>query len=158
MASKSKDKLKSVVQFLNRVITTRADWRKCTADHFIADIFKSIVDKIIKQNLARGTFERRRGFRWPAHIMTSLNKQRLKTIINHKTGVAQQALAIKFSSDHSYFCTLFKKLKITFRRKMKVCKYKNDDAKREAQKRCRILLQKFRTLDFVIDDEKYFAN
>ena len=135
MASKSEEKRKRVVQFLNRVITTRADWRKCTADHFMAEgVPKSIADKIIKHNLARGTFERPRGFRWPAHIMTSLNKQRLKTIINHKTGVSQKALAIKFSCDHSYICTLFKKLKITFRRKMKVPKYKNDDAKREAQK------------------------
>ena len=121
MASKSEEKRKSVVQFRKRVMTTRADWRKCTADHFMAEgVPKSIVDKIIKQNLARGTFERRWGFRWPAHIMTSLNKQRLKNIINHKTGVSQQALAIKFSCDHSYVCTLFKKLKITFRRKIKV--------------------------------------
>ena len=57
MASKSEEKRKSVVQFLNRVINTRADWRKCTADHFMAEgVPKSIVDKIIKQNLARGLF------------------------------------------------------------------------------------------------------
>ena len=40
---------------------------------------------------------------------------------------------------------------------MKVPKYKDDDAKREARKRYRILYQKFRTFDFVIDDEKYFG-
>ena len=58
MASKSEEKRKSVVQFLNRVITTRADWQKFTADHFMAEgVPKSIVDKIIKQNLARGTFD-----------------------------------------------------------------------------------------------------
>ena len=90
MASKSEEKQKKVVQFLNRVMTTRADWRKCTADHFIAEgVPKSTVYEIIKQYLARGTFERRRGSGQPAQIMTSLNKQRMKRIINHKIGVSQ---------------------------------------------------------------------
>ena len=40
---------------------------------------------------------------------------------------------------------------------MKASKFKDDDAKREAKKRCRILYQKFRKLDFVIDDEDYFG-
>ena len=75
MASKSEEKRKSVVQFLNRVMTTRADWRKCTADHFMVEgVPKSTVYKIIKQYLARGTFERRRGTGRPAKIMTSMNK------------------------------------------------------------------------------------
>ena len=38
---------------------------------------------------------------------------------------------------------------------MKVIKYKDEDAKREASKRCRIFYQKLKTLVFVIDDEKY---
>ena len=50
MASMSEEKRKRVVQFLNRVMTTRADWRK--------------------QYLARGTFERRRDSGRPAKIMT----------------------------------------------------------------------------------------
>ena len=86
-----------------------------------------------------------------------MNKQRLKRIINHKTRVSQRALASKVSCDQSYICRLIKKLKITYRRKIKVPKNKDDDAKREARERCRILYQKFRTLDFVIDDKKYFG-
>ena len=95
MASKSEEKRKRVVQFLNRVMTTRADWRKyCTADHFMAEgVPKFTVYQIIKQYLARETFERRRGSGRPAKIMTSMNKQRLKRIINYKTGVSQRALA-----------------------------------------------------------------
>ena len=156
MASKSEEKRKRVVQFLNRVMTTRADLRKCTAHHFMTEgVPKSTVDNIIKQYLAQGTFERRRGSGRPAKSMTSMNKQRLKRIINHKTGVSQQALTSKFSCDQSYICRLIKKLKIAYRRRTKVPRYKDDDAKREAMKRCRILYQKFRTLDFVIDDEKY---
>ena len=100
---------------------------------------KSTVYKIIKQYLARGTFERCRGSGRPAKIMTSINKQWLKRIVNHKTGVSQRALASKFSCDQSYICRLIKKLKITYRRRMKVPKYKDDDAKREARKRCRLM-------------------
>ena len=37
MASKSKEKRKRVVQFQNRVMTTRADWMEYTADHFMAE-------------------------------------------------------------------------------------------------------------------------
>ena len=107
MASKSEEKRKSVVQFLNRVMWTRADWRNSTADHFMAGgVPKSTVYKIIKQYLARGTFERRRGSGRPAKIMTSMNKQRLKRIINNKTGVSQRALASTFSCDQSYICIL----------------------------------------------------
>ena len=57
MASKSEEKRKRVVQFLNRVMTTRADWRKCTADHFMTEgVPKFTVYQIIKQYLARETF------------------------------------------------------------------------------------------------------
>ena len=139
-------------------MTTRADWRKCTADHLMAKgVPKSTVYKIIKHYLAQGTFERRRGSGRPAQIMASLNKQRLKRIINHKSGFSQQALASKFSCDQSYICRLIKKLNNTYRRRMKDPKYKDDDTKRETRKRCRILYQELRTLDFVIDDEKYFS-
>ena len=79
------------------------------------------------------------------------------TPVNHMTEVSQRALASKFSCDQSYICRLIKKLKITYRLRMKVPKYKDVDAKREAQKRCKILNQKFRTLDLVIDEEKYFG-
>ena len=115
------------------------------------------VYKIIKQYLVRGTFERRRGSGRPAKIMTSMNKQQLKRIINHKTGVSQRALASKFYCDQSYICRWIKKLNITYRCRIKVLKYKDDNAKRETRKRCRILYQKFRTSDFVIDDQKYFG-
>ena len=43
---------------------------------------------------------------------------------------------------------------------MKVPKYNYKDAAamREAKKRCRIICRKFRNLDFLIDDEKYFGS
>ena len=40
---------------------------------------------------------------------------------------------------------------------MKVPRYKDGAAIREAKKRCRRLYNKFKNLDFVIDDEKYFG-
>ena len=41
---------------------------------------------------------------------------------------------------------------------MKVPRYKDGAAIREAKKRCRRLYNKFKNLDFVIDDEKYFRS
>ena len=40
---------------------------------------------------------------------------------------------------------------------MKVPRYKDGAAIREAKKRCRRLYNKFKNLDFVIVDEKYFG-
>ena len=42
-------------------------------------------------------------------------------------------------------------------RRMKVHRYKDGAAIREAKKRCRRLYNKFKNLDFVINDEKYFG-
>ena len=53
MASNSKEKRKRVIHLMNRIMGTRADWKKFTADHFIAEgIPKSTIYDIIKMYLA----------------------------------------------------------------------------------------------------------
>ena len=43
------------------------------------------------------------------------------------------------------------------RKRVKVPKYRDEAANREARKRCRKLYNFYKNLDFVIDDEKYFG-
>ena len=103
MPSTSEEKRKRVVHFLNRVMGTRADWRKFTADHFMAEgVPKTTVYNIIKVYLAWGSVERRRGSGRPAVKMTMLQKRRLKRMVNHKTGISQRALASTFSCHYSF--------------------------------------------------------
>ena len=101
--------------------------------------------------------ERQIGSERPSLKMNSRNKRRLKWMVNHKTGLSQRALASVFMCSQAYICKAIKKLKIRYRRRMKVPKYKDAAAMREAKKRCRIIYRKFSKLDFVIDDEKYFS-
>ena len=61
MASDSEEKRKHVVHFLESIEGSRADWRKYTADNFMAEgIPKSIIYIIIKVYLARGSVKRPR--------------------------------------------------------------------------------------------------
>ena len=67
--------------------------------------------------------------------MDSRNRQRLKRMVNHKTRLSQRALASTFGCSQAYICKVIKKLKIAYRRRMKVPKYKDPAAMREARKR-----------------------
>ena len=158
MPSLQEQRRNLIVHFLNRIRGVDPEWRKVTAAHFVAEgIPKKTVYDIIKRYLVRGTVERRRGSGRPARKMKSRNRQRLKRMVNHKTGLSQRALASTFGCSQAYICKVIKKLKIAYRQRMKVPKYKDPAAMREARKRCRILYRKFRLLHFVIDDEKYFG-
>ena len=121
---------------------------------------KSTVYRIINRYLAQGTHgtvERQIGLGRPSLKINSRNKRRLKWMVNHKTGLSQRALALVCMCSQANICKAINKLKIRYRRRIKVPKYKYAAAMREAKKRCRTIYRKFRNLDFVIDDEKYFG-
>ena len=149
---------KRVVQFFSRIQGIRQDWKSFTVAHFVAEgMSRSSVYHIINNYVARGTVERRAGSGRPSVKMNTANRQRLKRMVNHRTGVSQRALGNLFFCSQQYISRMIKKLKISYRKRVKVPKYKDYAAMREAKKRCRKLYNKFRTVDFVIDDEKYFG-
>ena len=97
MPSLQEQRRNLIVHFLNRIRGVDPEWRKVTAAHFVAEgIPKRTVYDIIKRYLVRGTVERRRGSGRPARKMDSRNRQRLKRMVNHKTGLSQRALASTF--------------------------------------------------------------
>lgn len=158
MPSFREERRKRVVHFFTRIQRTRTDWKPFTVAHFVEEgMARSSIYHIINEYLARRTVKRRRGSGRPCVKMDSANRQRLRRMINHRTGISQRALGAEFSCSHQYISHVIKKLKISYRKRMKVPKYKNDAAVREARRRCRILYRKFRNLEFVIDDEKYFG-
>ena len=89
--------------------------------------------------------------------MTREKREALRRSVNHKTGISQRALARKFGCDQSYISRTIKRLKINCRKRVKVPKYKDEVAIKEAKKRCRKMYEEYKTLDFVVDDEKYFG-
>ena len=126
------------LHFIRRIRRVDLDWKVATATHFMAEgMAKSTVYRVINRYLAQGTpgtVERQIGSERPSLKMNSRNKRRLKWMVNHKTGLSQRALDSVFMCSQSY-----KKLKIRYRRRMKVPKYKDAAAMREAKKRFRII-------------------
>jgi hypothetical protein len=112
MPSCREESRKRVVQFFSRIQGIRQDWKPFTVAHFVAEgMARSSVYHIIHEYLARGTVERRRGSGRPALKMNSANRQRLKRMVNHKTGVSQTALGAIFSCSHQYISRVIKKMK-----------------------------------------------
>ena len=149
-----------VVQFFQRIRRTDAGWTRTTVRHFIAEgVQTSTVYRIINRYLTRGSTKHKKGGGRPRRIRTSFARARLRRLTNHQTGIiSQRALASRFSCSQAYIiCKVIKRLKIRCRKRVKAPMYKNDAAIREAKKMCRRLYNKFKNLDFVIDDEKYFG-
>ena len=115
MASNSEETQKRIVHFLNRRMGTRADWEMLTADNFTAEgIPKSTIYNIIEEYLARGSVECQISSGRLAQKMNTLNKQRLKGMMDHKTVLSQRAPASTLFCDQSYIYRLTKKMKITY--------------------------------------------
>lgn len=94
---------KRVAQFLELYRSSRDDWRSLTVSHFVAEgRSQSTIYNIIDTYLRRGSVDHKKGAGRPAQKMTPYNKARLRTAVNHKTGVSQRRMAARFNCDQSY--------------------------------------------------------
>ena len=158
MPSLQEQRRNQIVQFVRLWKHRRADWRIMTAHHFMDQgMPKSTVYDILKRIELTGSIARKRGSGRKAVKMDRQKRDALRRAVNHKTGVSQRQLAIRFGCDQSYISRTIKRLKIMCRKRVKVPKYRDEAAIREAKKRCRKLYNLYKTVDFVIDDEKYFG-
>ena len=158
MSSRQEQRQIQVVQFIQIWKPQRTDWKKFTVDHFMADgMPRAAIYRVVKQYLNTKSIVRRSGSGRPAKKMTREKREALRRSVNHKTGISQRALARKFGCDQSYISRTIKRLKINCRKRVKVPKYKDEVAIKEAKKRCRKMYEEYKTLDFVVDDEKYFG-
>ena len=112
---------------------------------------------VLSQFERTGSIERKRGSGKRAIKMDRRKREALKRAVNHKTGISQRDLAVRFGCSQSYIRQTIKRLKIRCHKRVKVPKYKDNTAIREAKKRCRKMYNQYKQLDFVIDDEKYFG-
>ena len=158
MVSKQEETRNRVVQYIRRTQSIRSDWKSFTVNHFRAEgVPRSTVYRIINRFQSNVPVKRLQGSGRPARLMTPVNKQRLRRTVNHTTGRSQRALGAKFGCSHQMISKTLKKMGISCYKRIKVPKYKDNKALKEAQKRCRKLYNKFKDLDFLIDDEKYFG-
>jgi len=147
-----------VVQFADTHKTRRTDWKSFTAKHFLAEgMAKTTIYRILKRYEQQGSVARATGSGRPVVKMTRTKMAQLKRLVNHKTGVSQRSLAIRFDCTQGYISRTVKRLKVRCLKRAKAPRYRDDAAKREAMKRCRKMYNLYKGLDFVIDDEKYFG-
>ena len=158
MPSLQEQRRNLIVQFVRRWKHRRIDWKKMTAHHFMDQgIPKSTIYEILDRLERTGSVVRKRGSGRKAVKMDRRKREALRRAVDHKTGISQRELAVRFGCNQSYISRTIRRLKIMCRKRVKVPKYKDDAAIREARKRCRKLYNLYKTLDFVIDDEKYFG-
>jgi len=158
MVSKQEQTRLRVVQFIEAHKTQLTNWKSFTAKHFLAEgMAKSTIYRIIKRYEQQGSVARVIGSGRPAKKLTREKMTQLKRLVNHKTGVSQRSLALRFYCTQGYISRMIKRLKLRCLKRTKVPRYRDNAAKREAMKRCRKMYNLYKAVDFVIDDEKYFG-
>ena len=118
---------------------------------------KTTIYRILKRYEQQGSVARATGSGRPVVKMTRTKMAQLKRLVDHKTGVSQRSLAIRFDCTQGYISRTVKRLKVRCLKRAKAPRYRDDAAKREAMKRCRKMYNLYKGLDFVIDDEKYLG-
>ena len=147
-----------IVRFYQRVLPGNPRAKRDTVRHFEAEgVGKKTTYRIIDRYLTTGTTKRKTGSGRKAVVMTPSQCRRLKRLVNHRTGVSQRRLAVKFGCSQPYIAKVIRKLGIRCRKRSKVPFYRSAAAMSIAQRACRRLYDKWRQLDFIIDDEKYFG-
>ena len=100
---------KRVAQFLELYRSSRDDWRRLTVSHFVAEgRSQSTIYNIIDTYLRRGSVDHKKGAGRPAQKMTPYNKARLRTAVNHKTGISQRRMAARLV-DSTVIKAIFRK-------------------------------------------------
>ena len=146
MPSLQEQRRNQIVQFVERWKHHHADWRMMTAHHFMDQCMpKSTVYEILQRIEHTGSVARKRGSGRKALQMNRQKRQALRRAVNHKTGVSHRHLAIRFVCDQSCISRSVERLKIRCRKRVKVPKYRDKAAIREARKRGR----KVYTVQFV---------
>ena len=152
MASVQEQARLQVVQFIEIWKSQRDDWRSFTAKHFIAQgMAKTTIYRIMKQYelegfVVRATVSGRRVTKMKREKMAQLRRS-----VDHKTGISQRSLLIRFGCTQVYISRKIKRLNNCCLKCTKVPRYKDDAAKREAMKRYRKMYNLYK------DDEKYFG-
>lgn len=132
--------------------------KKEIAEHFISMGYaKSSVYRWIDLVENGDTLERKVGSGRPVKIATNGNIKDIIKKFNHRSGCSQRSVARKKNCNQSTISRILKKYSnIKCYKKAKKAAM-TELQKKQARPKCRKMLEKFKNLDFIIDDESYFT-
>jgi transposase len=132
--------------------------KKDIAEHFIALGYpKSSVYRWISCLEKKKSLERKKGSGRPAKIASKSNIIKIKYHFNHRSGCSQRKIARRLGCSQSYINYMLKKHTKIRCFKKKKRPLLTDIQKKLARPKCRLMLNEFKGLDFLIDDESYFT-
>jgi transposase len=130
---------------------------KATLQHFLAEgvARSTIYDAIQRVKSGIGAI-RRVGSGRIALKMPREKVRRLARQFDQKDGKSQKAAAREYEIDQSYVCKLLKGLKIKCRTKKTIPDRTLEQAA-AAKTKCRIITEKYKNFQWILDDESYFT-
>lgn len=130
---------------------------KATLEHFTSEgVARSTIYDAIQRVKNNVGAKRRPGQGRIARKMPNKKVKRLHTYFNHHHGRSQRKAARKFNISQQYVHTLLRKGGIKCRKK-KTIPDRNEDQALAAPNKCRILINKYRERQWILDDESYFT-
>jgi len=117
---------------------------------------RRVIYRIIKNFQNRNTTKRKVGTGRKPVVMTKSKLRRLKIDFNHNDKITVKSASRKYKCDRKTIKYWLRKLHIKRYRKKKAPKY-TQVQETMVKRQCRRLYRRFRTFDFIIDDEKYFT-
>ena len=145
---------KRICQFYQK---NSANGNKATLQHFLAEgvARSTIYDAIQRVKSSIGAI-RRVGSDRIAVKMPRKKVARLARQFDHKDGKSKNDAGREYGIDQSYVCKLLKDLKIKCRTKKTIPDRSLEQAV-AAKTKCRILSEKYKNFQWILDDESYFT-
>jgi DNA-binding MarR family transcriptional regulator len=103
------------------------------------------------------SIERKKGSGRKAKIATKSNINKIKNAFNHRSGCSQRKAARKFGCSQSYISRILKKKSAIRVYKKQKKPFQTAEQKLSVRPKCRKMLEKYKNLEFIIDDESYFT-
>ena len=145
---------KRICQFFQK---NSENGNKATLQHFLAEgvARSTIYDAIQRVKSGIGAVRRVGSGRIPVK-MPKEKIARLARQFDHKDGKSQRSAAREYGIDQSYVCKLLKGLSIKCRTKKTIPDRTLAQAA-AAKSKCRILAEKYKGFQWILDDESYFT-
>ena len=165
MATSEKSKLKSAIEYFY-LKNTSTDRKNVTYHEFKDSKIngqpaytKQGLYKLLRVIDERGSLNRKTGSGRP-HVFSFGDQQKLKKLVNHKTGQSQRKLGIKFNVTQQTISNTLKRVGVKYR-KRKVAPKQNPAQEQRQQERLKKFVENLASQDdnrdLVIDDESYFT-
>jgi hypothetical protein len=132
--------------------------KRFVVDHFLAEKeSESTIYRLIYEAENQVVLERKKGSGRPVVVGTKSNIKQLTQMFDHKTGCSQKNAAKKFKTTQQHISWLLKtKTNVKCRLKKKK-PLRNNKQEAAMRPKCRKLASKYKSYQFIQDDESYFT-